>query len=161
MAGFAVSGSVADRIGRKWTISSGLSVTVIALILMCFVRPTGVIVGEHGEYSFPALLFAVWTVKGFGMALVHNCSFPMVVELCSSKKIGQFTGYYYAASMSAQTATPVLLGLLFRATGAWGILPVYSGVLLLFSCVIFTLLVKNVKSKKVETAHWLDVLDGD
>ncbi|MBE6724734.1 MAG: SLC45 family MFS transporter [Ruminococcaceae bacterium] len=161
VVGFAVAGSVADRIGRKWTISLGLGITVLSLLLMCFVGPTGKVVGERGEYSFPALLFAVWTVKGFGMALVHNCSFPMVVELCSSHKIGQFTGYYYAASMSAQTVTPVLLGLLFNATKAWRILPVYSGALFLASAVVFTLFVRNIRAKKVENAHGLEALDGD
>ena len=159
--GFAVAGSIADRIGRKWTITSGLGVTVLAMLLMCFVAPTGNVVGEHGEYAFPALLFGVWVVKGFGMALVHNCSFPMVVELCSSKKIGQFTGYYYAASMSAQTATPVLLGLLFNVTRAWRILPVYSGALFLLSCAIFALFVKNIRAKKMDNAHGLEALDGD
>ena len=113
VVGFAIAGRIADRIGRKWTISAGLMITFLGLVLMCFVRPTGRVLenAAHGEFSFPALLYAVWVLKGFGMALVHNCSFPMVVELCSSKKIGKFTGYYYAASMSAQTVTPILLGL--------------------------------------------------
>ena len=159
--GFAVAGSIADRIGRKWTISTGLSITVLALLLMCFVGPTGRVTGEHGEFAFPALLFGVWAVKGFGMALVHNCSFPMVVELCSSKKIGRFTGYYYAASMSAQTVTPVLLGLLFNATKAWRVLPVYSGILFLVSCAVFTLLVKNIRAKKAENVKGLEALGGD
>ena len=114
--GFAIAGSIADRIGRKWTVTSGLIITVAALLLMCFVRPTGNVTGANGEQAFPSLLFVVWAIKGFGMALVHNCSFPMVVELCSSKKIGKFTGYYYAASMSAQTITPILLGLVFNLT---------------------------------------------
>ena len=137
--GFAIAGTIADKIGRKWTISGGLVVTVAAMAVMCFVTPTGKAVGEHGEFSFPALLFAVWAIKGFGMALVHNCSFPMVVELCSNKKIGKFTGYYYAASMSAQTITPVLLGLVFRITTAWNTLPIYAAVLFLVSFFVFSI----------------------
>ena len=158
--GFAVAGSIADRIGRKWTITTGLGITVLALIVMCFVRPTGRAVGAGGEHAFPSLLFAVWAVKGFGMALVHNCSFPMVVELCSSKKIGRFTGYYYAASMSAQTVTPILLGLVFKVTLAWGALPVYSTVLFLLSALVFGFLVKNIKAKKLENVKGLEAL-GD
>ena len=95
--GFAIAGGIAEKIGRKWTISCGLLITFVALVFMSFVTPTGVTVGAHGEYAFPVALYAVWAIKGFGMALVHNCSFPMVVELCSSKKIGKFTGYYYTA----------------------------------------------------------------
>ncbi|MBR0154409.1 MAG: MFS transporter [Lachnospiraceae bacterium] len=159
--GFAVAGSIADKIGRKWTISTGLGITVLGLILMCFVHPTGNVVGANGEFSFPAILFVVWAIKGFGMALVHNCSFPMVVELCSSKKIGRFTGFYYAASMSAQTVTPILLGLVFKATLAWYVLPIYSSILLALSFAVFTSQVKNIKAKKVANTHGLEALDGD
>ncbi len=159
--GFAIAGAIADKIGRKWTITSGLGLTVLALILMCTAGPTGNVTGAHGEFSFPSILFVTWAIKGFGMSLVHNCSFPMVVELCSSKNIGKFTGYYYAASMSAQTVTPVLLGLVFKATMAWRALPVYSTILFLFSCVVFTALVKNIKAKKVENVVGLESLGQD
>ncbi|MBQ7173527.1 MAG: MFS transporter [Clostridia bacterium] len=163
VAGFAVAGIIADKIGRKWTISTGLGITIAALLVMCFVGPTGEVAAKatHGEFTFPALLFGVWVLKGFGMALVHNCSFPMVVELCSSKKIGKFTGYYYAASMSAQTVTPVLLGFVFNASGKWGVLPIYCTILLVCSCAVFTLLVKNIKANKVTNAHGLEAVGGD
>jgi len=159
--GFAIDGLIADKIGRKWTISSGLMITFIALFIMIFVHPTGNVVGANGEFSFPALLYVIWILKGFGMALVHNCSFPMVVELCSAKKIGRFTGYYYAASMAAQTVTPVLLGFIFMKTGAWGALPVYSTILIALSAIVFSLLVKNIKAKKVENTKGLEALGGD
>ncbi len=159
--GFATAGSIADRIGRKWTITTGLAITVAAYILMIFAKPTGVVVGKNGEFSFPVLLFAVGAIRGFGMALVHNCSFPMVVELCSSKKIGKFTGYYYAASMSAQTVTPILLGLVLRRTLAWGTLPVYALIMVVLSCTVFTALVKNIKAKKVANVKGLEAIDGD
>ncbi len=160
VVGFATAGLIADRAGRKWTISGGLGITFLALVLMCFVGPTGKVTGSNGEYSFPAILFGVWAIKGYGMALVHNCSFPMVVELCSSKKIGRFTGFYYTASMSAQTVTPVLLGLIFTRTLIWRALPVYSSVLILWSFALFTLLVKNIKAQKVANVKGLEALDG-
>ena len=159
--GFAIAGGIADRIGRKWTISTGLAITFVGLIVMCFVAPTHKAVGERGEFAFPTLLYAVWVLKGFGMALVHNCSFPMVVELCSSKKIGRFTGFYYAASMSAQTVTPVLLGLVLNATKAWRTLPVYAAVLTALSFCVFTALVKNIKAKKVANVVGLEALGED
>ncbi len=159
--GFATAGTIADRIGRKWTISTGLGITLFGYIIMTFVGPSGKVVGANGEYSFPVMLYVVWIIKGFGMSLVHNCSFPMIVELCSSKKIGQFTGYYYAASMAAQTVTPVLLGLLLTHFTLWGILPVYSGVLLCVSFIVFTALVKNIKAEKIQNAKGLEALGGD
>ena len=161
VAGFATAGIIADKIGRKWTISTGLSCTVLGLAIMCFAKPTGVVTGANGEYSFPVLLFVVWAIKGYGMALVHNCSFPMVVELCSSKKIGKFTGFYYTASMAAQTITPVLLGLLLNMSGAWRALPVYATVLIVLSLMVFTSLVKNIKASKVQNAKGLEALDQD
>ena len=160
VAGFAVAGSIADRIGRKWTISCGLGITVLGLLVMCLVRPSGREL-ENGLHAFPPILYLFGVLRGFGMALVHNCSFPMVVELCTSKKIGRFTGYYYAASMSAQTITPVLLGLTFRMTLAWRTLPVYALIICVLSFILFTALVKNIKARKVENAHGLEALDGD
>ncbi len=161
MVGFATAGGIADKIGRKWTISIGLGITVVALIFMCIIAPTAKVTGANGEFSFPAALYAVWIIKGFGMALVHNCSFPMVVELCSSKKIGKFTGYYYASSMSAQTVTPVLLGFLFNLTGMWRALPVYSCVLTVLAFIVFSSLVKNIKAQKVANVKGLEALGED
>ena len=160
VAGFAIAGSIADRIGRKWTISCGLGITVLGLLVMCMVRPGGTEL-ENGLRAFPPLLYLFGILRGFGMALVHNCSFPMVVELCTGKKIGRFTGYYYAASMSAQTITPILLGLTFRMTLAWRTLPVYALIICVLSFILFTALVKNIKARKVANAHGLEALDGD
>ena len=161
VVGFAIAGNIADKIGRKWTVSAGLFLSLLSLILMVFIRPTGLAVGANGEFSFPILLYVIWLIKGFGMSLVHICSFPMVVELCTSKKIGKFTGYYYASSMAAQTITPVLLGLIFMKIGNWGILPLYSGVLIALSLLVFLLLVKNIKSAKVENVKGLEAIGSD
>ena len=161
VVGFATAGAIADKIGRKWTISTGLAITFLALLLMCSVAPTHIVTGVNGEFSFPKLLFAVWAIKGFGMALVHNCSFPMVVELSSSKTVGKFTGFYYTASMSAQTVTPILLGLVFNMTGKWRTLSIYAAILTALSFFVFTLLVKNIKASKVENAKGLEALGSD
>ena len=161
--GFAIAGGIAEKIGRKWTISTGLMITFVGLVIMCFVRPTNLVKAgsAHGEFTFPVLLYVVWALKGFGMALVHNCSFPMVVELCSAKRIGRFTGFYYAASMSAQTVTPILLGLVLKAAMAWRALPVYACILTLLSCTVFTSLVKNIKAGKVANVTGIEALGAD
>ena len=62
--------------------------------------------------------------------------------------------------MSAQTVTPVLLGLVLNATLAWNALPVYTAILTACSFLVFTLLVKNIKSGKVENVKGLEAL-GD
>ena len=85
----------------------------------------------------------------------------MVVELCNSKKIGQFTGYYYAASMTAQTITPIALGsLLLVPAFDWNLLPVYASVCVAASIAIF-IFVKNIKSTKTTFKKGLEALDQD
>ena len=162
VAGFATAGFIADKVGRKWTISAGLCLTFIGLILMCFIKASTRMVDTAAQlYAFPKMLLVVWIIKGYGMALVHNCSFPMVVELCSSRNIGKFTGYYYASSMAAQTVTPVLLGLILRASGAWSVLPRYATILTIASFLVFTFCVKNIKADRVSNAKGLEALGSD
>lgn len=161
IAGFASGGLAADRIGRKWTVSIGLALTTTAITIACFVSPTGVVMGMNGEFTFPPILFLIFVIKGFGMALVHSCSFPMVVELSPASQIGRFTGFYYTASMSAQTITPVALGFIFRATLMWRALPVYAALLYFVSLSVFTLRVKNIKVQKVKNLHGLEAFDDN
>ncbi|MCR5490858.1 MAG: MFS transporter [Bacilli bacterium] len=159
--GFAAGGFIADKIGRKWTISSGLMLAIlgyISWIIFQFAIGKGAFDEKTGYYSFPLYLYLVWGIKGFGMSLVHLNSFPMVVELCSKKKVGQFTGYYYMASMAAQTITPILLGLLLRNENIeWSVLPIYALICSSISFVVF-LFVKNIKAHKVANAKGLEGL---
>ena len=155
--GFALGGIIASKIGRKYTVLSGLGLTLVAYLvwlILTFVvgLPTG---------KLPTWLFILWFVKGFGMSLVHVNSFPMVVELCNSKKIGAFTGYYYASSMAAQTITPIALGsLLLVPSFDWNLLPVYASVCVVVSLVIF-FFIKNVKTTKTEFKRGLEALDQE
>ncbi len=92
------------------------------------------------------------------MSLVHVNSFPMVVELCSNKKIGKFTGFYYASSMAAQTVTPVLLGSLILSPNLdFAFLPIYGLSMASVSLVIF-MFVKNVRNKKTDFKKGLEAL---
>ena len=152
--GFAIGGLIAARIGRKWTVISGLGLTLLSyLIWLVLTFAVGLPTGK-----LPIWLFVIWFIKGFGMSLVHVNSFPMVVELCNSKKIGAFTGYYYAASMSAQTITPIALGSLFLVPAFdWNLLPVYASICVAASIAIFVF-VKNVKTKKTTFSKGLEAL---
>ena len=167
--GFVIGGFIAEKIGRKWTVVGGLSLAVgglaIWLIFQYTAMAKGAVNPDDPTYNLmPAYLFVVWFLKDFGMSLVHLNSFPMVVELCSRKKVGQFTGYYYLSSMAAQTVTPILLGLILTVVptdathgSTWELLPLYALVMLGISLVLF-LFVKNVKAKKVKNAVGLEGL---
>jgi len=162
--GFGIGGFIAAKIGRKWTITSGLIISLLGLVLwlICeFAVGKGPINPNTGYYNFPWYLYLIWGFKGFGMSLVHLNSFPMVVELCSKKKVGQFTGYYYMASMAAQTVTPVLLGLLLLDQNInWSFLPIYALIASTLSLGIF-LFVKNVKTKKTSFKKGLEGIGAD
>jgi MFS family permease len=47
---------------------------------------------------------------GVAWAAINVNSLPMVVAMCSTSKVGRFTGLYYTFSMSAQIVTPILAG---------------------------------------------------
>ena len=156
--GFATAGSIAEKIGRKWTISCGLACTLVGLIIMCFATPTGKVVGARGEFAFPMLLFVVWAIKGFGMALVHNCSFPMVVEMCSGSDVGRYTGFYYTASMAAQVITPMFSGFLMDKVGMTVLFP-YAAIFVAGAFVTM-LFVRHGDSRPI-AAKGLEALDVD
>ncbi len=158
--GFALGGQIAKKLGRKWTLFSGLGLTLVSYLVWIIL--TFSIGNLRGAGSVPFWIYIIWAIKGFGMSLVHVNSFPMVVELCPNSKIGRYTGYYYASSMAAQTITPVALGsLLLLPSFSWEFLPVYGGVCLLASIIIFAF-VKNVKGNKTKIkTNLLESLDVD
>ena len=158
--GYAIGGYIAGKIGRKWTIFSGLGLSFISYIIWIIGTFT-FLKDAAGSGSFPTIIWVIWFIKGFGMALVHLNSFPMVVELCNSKKIGAFTGYYYASSMAAQTITPIALGSLMLVPSLnWAYLPVYAALCVLVSMIIF-FFVKNVTLNKTKLAKGLEGLGQD
>jgi MFS family permease len=52
----------------------------------------------------------IFALAGIGWATINVNSFPMVVELSRSSDVGKYTGFYYTASMTAQTLTPIISG---------------------------------------------------
>ena len=153
--GFALGGLIASKIGRKFTLLGGLLLTLLAYGVWIILTFTA---GIGADAKVPMWLYPLFFIKGFGMSLVHVNSFPMVVELCNSKKIGRFTGYYYASSMTAQTITPVAFGaLLLVPTFDWYLLPIYAAVCIGVSSLIF-FFVRNVKSNKTKFTSGLEAL---
>ena len=154
VVGFALGGLFAAKIGRKYTLLGGLGLTLISYASWIVLTFT---IGKNGG-EVPIWLYPIYAIKGFGMSLVHVNSFPMVVELCNSKKIGKFTGYYYASSMTAQTITPVAFGaLLLVPTFDWYLLPIYAAVCIAISGGIF-FFVKNIKNTKTKFTSGIEAL---
>lgn len=100
-------GMVASRVGRKKTIMAGVIMLGGAFLAASFLRSgTSVIVMD--------VLFAL---AGIGWATINVNSYPMVVELSSGSDVGKYTGFYYTASMAAQTVTPILSGFFMDKIG--------------------------------------------
>lgn len=142
--GFALAGYFAMKLGRKITISIGLALSAVSIAVWAIL---GFALHMEGIGSFPVYLYIIFFFKGFGMSLVHANSYPMVVELASGSKVGRFTGYYYASSMASQTITPVALGALMLIPEiSWEFVPVYGGICLVASFIVF-LFVQSSKAK--------------
>ena len=106
-------GMLASRVGRKKTILAGVVMLTTAFLVACFLR----------ESSPTMLMNAMFALAGIGWATINVNSFPMVVELCKGGDVGKYTGFYYTASMAAQTVTPLFSGLLMDKLGMTTLFP--------------------------------------
>lgn len=102
MVAFIPIGFIASRVGRKKTIMVGIGLIAISYAWGFIFQ------------SFSPWVYVVFMIKGIGWAAINVNSFPMVVEMSRVRDIGKYTGYYYAASMSAQIITPILSGALLE-----------------------------------------------
>lgn len=97
---FALPAAIlANKIGRSKTVLVGASLMIVSFIGISFFS------------SFSYMLLVFFLIAGAGFALITINIYPMVVENCSAQDTGKFTGFYYTASMLAQSLTPALCGL--------------------------------------------------
>jgi predicted MFS family arabinose efflux permease len=81
----------------------------------------------------------------------------MVVELAKGGDVGKYTGFYYTASMAAQTLTPVLSGIVIDNFGMTKLFPyatVFAG------CAFITMLCVKHGDSKPESQGALESLAG-
>ena len=142
------AGLIASKIGRKKTILGGVVLLGVAFGVASFLRAS----------SPDILMNILFIVAGIAWATINVNSFPMVVELCSGGDVGKYTGYYYTASMAAQTATPMLSGFLMDQMGMTVLFP-YAAIFVGLAFVTM-MLVKHGDSK-VEAKTGLEALDVD
>jgi MFS family permease len=136
--GFITAGIVADKIGRKWTIFAGICAVTAVYFAMSF-YPSNI---PAGGYTFenpnpPVFFFITSFIMGLGASFIHICSFPLVTDYCTKEKLGRYTSLYYAASMGAQSVTPILGGLILKHATFWNALPIYSTVLMAAAGIVF------------------------
>lgn len=100
-AAFIPIGIISSKLGRKRVIMGGIALLSISFLVATFL--------EAGNSAW--IMNVLFALAGLGWAAINVNSFPMVVELATGSDVGRYTGFYYAASMSAQTVAPVLSGL--------------------------------------------------
>ena len=141
-------GIIASRVGRKKTILAGVVMLTAAFLIASFLRAD----------SSPIMMNIMFALAGIAWATINVNSFPMVVEMCRGGDIGRYTGYYYTASMAAQTVTPYLSGMLMDRAGMTTLFP-YATV---FTALAFVtmLFVRHGDSKPI-ARKGLEALDND
>lgn len=94
-------GIISSKFGRRKTIMAGIVMLGVAFGVAAFMRAG----------SSPIIMNCLFALAGIGWATINVNSYPMVVELAKGSDVGKYTGFYYTASMAAQTVTPVLSGI--------------------------------------------------
>ena len=155
---------MAAKIGRRKSIMIGFALAVVSFLLICFA------VTPKSNKAIPAVLFSLfYLIAGFGLIIANVNTFPMVTELSTAETVGQYTGYYYVATMSAQAITPAIGGAIMDAGGNQYLF-LYSAVCIVIAIVLM-LFVKHGDSKQLTKGRKLtkeekkqirlDALDAD
>ena len=142
-------GIIASKLGRKKTILIGVGLLTLAF-------GGAIFIGASSPTWLISILFAL---AGIAWATINVNSFPMVVELSKGSNVGQYTGYYYTASMAAQVITPILSGALMDAFGTMSVLFPYATVFVAMSFVTM-LFVKHGDSRPETPKDKMEMLAG-
>jgi MFS family permease len=114
-----IAGVIGAKIGRRVTISLGLFMITLLILIMLVLPPETLaaslrklpILGTVRVISIPMML------AGVSWALININSLPMVVDLVENTRIGTFTGLYYLFSTLAAIAGPNVNGLIIQLSG--------------------------------------------
>ncbi|MCZ2128021.1 MAG: MFS transporter [Anaerolineales bacterium] len=122
------AGMVAEKIGRRTTISIGLIILSIMLFLLYITPADALLVGVaplplvgiplvEGGTRMLTLAGVLLVFGGIGWAFININSLPMIVDLTSAARIGTFTGLYYLFSTFSAIVGPNLNGWAVQLTG--------------------------------------------
>ncbi|MBR7149400.1 MAG: MFS transporter [Oscillospiraceae bacterium] len=141
-------GMISSKVGRKKCILAGVLILGIAFGSASFITAN----------SSALLMNVMFALAGIGWATINVNSFPMVVEMCSGSDIGKYTGYYYTASMAAQSLTPMLSGFFMDKVAKMTLFPYAS---LFVALAFLTMFFVKHGDSKPEQKKGLEVLDAD
>jgi maltose/moltooligosaccharide transporter len=126
---FAIpSGIVAERIGRRVTITIGL-ITVTVVLFLLYITPASALLTAisplplvgiplvEGGARMLTVAGVMLMLGGVGWACVNINSLPMIVDLTNAARIGTFTGLYYLFSTLSAIVGPNINGLAVQLAG--------------------------------------------
>jgi len=141
-------GMVASKIGRKKTILAGIVMLFTAFFIACFMTA-----------SSPSwLMSCMFCLAGVAWATINVNSFPMVVEMCTGADVGKYTGFYYTASMAAQSLTPTVSGIFMDKVAMTSLFP-YAAIFV--GLAFFTMLMVKHGDSKAPSKKGLEAFDND
>ena len=143
-------GFIATKIGRKKTILAGVLMLGASFLTASFL--------DNGT-PLPVMM-CIFALAGIGWATINVNSFPMVVELARGGNVGRYTGFYYTASMAAQTLTPIVSGFLMDSFSMKALFP-YATVFvaMAFVTMLFVRHGDSVPAKKTDVAEYIPEAD--
>jgi MFS family permease len=119
---FAIpSGFIAGRIGRRTTISIGLLILIVMMILLYTIPANTLLAGlvplplvgipvVEGGSRMLTVAGLLLIFGGIGWAFVNINSLPMIVDLTVAEKVGMYTGLYYLFSTLSAIVGPISNG---------------------------------------------------
>ena len=132
-------------LGRRRTVLLGMVLMIVALM-------SAARISEGNSWLIAGMI----ALAGIGWTMIGINTYVMVVEVSKGYDVGRYTGYYYAASMSAQIITPILSGVLMDHYGRIILFP-YAAFFVTLS--LFTMLfVKQGDAKKIK-GNLLSILE--
>ena len=108
--------------------------------------------------TYNSVMFILFALAGVSWAAINVNSYPMVVEMSHGADVGKFTGYYYAASMSAQTVTPIVSGAALQFIGYQTLFP-YGAIFVALSFVTM-MFVKHGDAKPTKPKTKLEAFEA-
>ena len=115
-----VAGTVGSRIGRRVTITIGISALTVLIATMFFL-PVSVlttVLTKLPVLGTIPVISVFLMLAGIAWSFININSLPMVVDLTTSDKLGTYTGLYYLFSTLSAIAGPNVNGLIIQLAGS-------------------------------------------
>ncbi len=143
------SGWIGGKVGRRKTISFGIVVMGLTMLLMAvlpvpFLTEVLFAVPVLGEVPWVGIILMV---AGIGWAFININSLPMVVDMTDDIHIGTYTGLYYLFSTMAAILGPNINGWLVELAGNDYSVTMYIGPVFMVLALIMMVGVRKGEAK--------------